>query len=408
MGFSSGLPLLLTASTLSIWLTKAGISLTAIGLFSLVSTPYSLKFIWAPFIDRVRLPLLVDLLGRRRAWMLLFQVGLLLSVSLLGSSRPEVAPTATAVAALCVAFLSASQDVVIDAYRIDILDEDQQGAGAAMIQAGYRFGTLAAGAGALYLSTVYAWSVVYLIMAGLMLVGLVTTLVAPIPSSDRVDRHPPAVEESWFHETILAPFLEFFQRNRLTVALFVLGFILLYKFGDAFAHVMANPFYVKIGFSNDEIATVTKVFGVIATVVGTFMGGIVVKRFGILRSLFVAGIVQMFSNLMFSVQASVGPNVNFLYLTIGIEYLAGGMAAAAFVAYLSALCDASYTGTQYALFTSFMALGRTWLSASSGWIASKTSWVLFFILSTFIALPGVLLVLVMMRFLPLERQRPTP
>jgi PAT family beta-lactamase induction signal transducer AmpG len=404
MGFTSGLPLLLSGATLSIWLTEAGVSLTAIGLFALVGTPYNLKYLWAPLIDRVHLPVLSNLLGRRRSWMVLIQVGLMASIIALGLSNPQSAAAMTAFLALAVAFFSASQDIVIDAYRIEILDEDQQGVGAAMTQAGYRFGLLASGAGALYLASEINWSLVYGIMAGLILVGFITAVCAPIPKVDRVAGNTTESQDNWFRMTVVAPFVEFFQRNNLSVALVILTFILLYKFGDAFAGVMANPFYIKIGFTKVEIANVSKIFGVFATLVGVFAGGLVVKRFGILNSLLYCGILQMLSNLMFAAQAAIGPEVGFLVLTIGIENLSGGMGSAAFVAYLSLLCNTAYTGTQYALFTSFMAFGRTWLSSISGWVADQTDWVTFFIASTFVALPGLLLLLWMLKRLPMAVQ----
>ncbi len=404
MGFASGLPFLLTAATLSIWLTEAGVSLTAIGLFALVGTPYNLKFLWAPLVDRLPIPFLSKLLGRRRAWMVLIQIGLMLSIIALGLSKPESSPGITALLALLVAFFSASQDIVIDAYRIDILDEDQQGAGAAMTQAGYRFGLLASGAGALYLATAIDWSLVYAFMAGLILVGFITALFAPVPGTDKaMDSSIPAGEH-WLRKAVIDPFVEFFQRNSVGVALLILAFILLYKFGDAFAGVMANPFYIKIGFTKAQIASVSKIFGVVATLMGVFVGGLIVKKYGVLRSLLYCGILQMLSNLMFAAQASIGPQVGFLFLTIGIENLSGGMGSAAFVAYLSLLCNTAYTGTQYALFTSFMAFGRTWLSASSGWLADQTDWVTFFVISTFVAIPGLLLLLGMMKRLPMEVQ----
>lgn len=404
MGFASGLPFLLSGATLSIWLTEAGVSLTAIGLFALVGTPYNLKYLWAPFIDRVPIPVLSKLLGRRRAWMLMIQIGLMASIIALGLSNPQSEPTVTACFALAVAFFSASQDIVIDAYRIEILDEDQQGAGAAMTQAGYRFGLLASGAGALYLSANIDWSVVYGIMAGLILIGFIAALFAPIPQTDRIIEETIKQEDSWFRTAVVAPFVEFFQRNNIWVAIFILTFILLYKFGDAFAGVMANPFYIRIGFSKVEIANVSKIFGVFATLLGVFTGGLVVKRFGVLRSLFYCGVLQMLSNLMFAAQAAIGPHVGFLFLTIGIENLSGGMGSAAFVAYLSVLCNTAHTGTQYALFTSFMAFGRTWLSAMSGWLADRTDWVTFFVISTFVALPGLLMLLGMIKRLPISLQ----
>jgi PAT family beta-lactamase induction signal transducer AmpG len=404
MGFASGLPFLLSGATLSIWLTEAGVSLTAIGLFALVGTPYNLKYLWAPFIDRVSLPMLSKMLGRRRAWMLIIQVGLMVSIIGLGLSKPQSSPEMTALLALAVAFFSASQDIVIDAYRIEILDEDQQGAGAAMTQAGYRFGLLASGAGALYLASSINWSLVYLIMAGLVLIGFIAALCAPIPKTDEMIEEKDKQADGFFRSAVVAPFVEFFQRNNPQMAVVILVFILLYKFGDAFAGVMANPFYIRLGFSKVEIANVSKIFGVFATMLGVFSGGVVVKRFGILKSLLYCGILQMLSNLMFAAQAALGPHVGFLVLTIGIENLSGGMGSAAFVAYLSVLCNTAYTGTQFALFTSFMAFGRTWLSAMSGWIADQTDWVTFFIISTFVALPGLLMLLGMMRRLPIALQ----
>ncbi len=404
MGFASGLPFLLSGATLSIWLTEAGISLTVIGLFAMVGTPYNLKFLWAPLIDRIPVPILSTLLGRRRAWMILIQIGLMASIVALGLSEPRSAPTLTAAYALAVAFFSASQDIVIDAYRIEILDEDQQGAGAAMTQAGYRFGLLASGAGALYLASDMDWSLVYAIMAALVLVGFIVALCAPLSESDRAIRRESEDLKTFFRKTLIEPFAEFFERNNLGVALLILTFILLYKFGDAFAGVMANPFYVNIGFTKVEIANVSKIFGVFATLLGVVTGGLIVKRFGILSSLLYCGIFQMLSNLMFALQAAIGPDVRFLVLTIGIENMSGGMGSAAFVAYLSMLCNTAYTGTQYALFTSFMAFGRTWLSASSGWIADQTDWVTFFIISTFVALPGLLLLLWMIKRLPMRMQ----
>jgi len=403
MGYASGLPFLLSGATLAIWLTETGVSLTAIGLFALVGTPYNFKFLWAPLLDRVPVPLLAKLLGRRRAWMMVIQVGLMLSIVSLGMTRPESAAAITAVLALAVAFFSASQDIVIDAYRIDILDEEQQGAGAAMTQAGYRFGLLSSGAGALYLATYINWTYVYWIMAGLVLVGFIAAFFAPVPRTDSSQDETGTIKD-WFYATIIAPFVEFFKRNDPQTAILILTFILLYKFGDAFAGVMANPFYIKIGFTKMEIANVSKIFGVFATLFGVFAGGVVVNRYGILKSLLYCGILQMLSNLMFAAQATLGPQVGFLFLTIGIENLSGGMGSAAFVAYLSMLCNTSYTGTQYALFTSFMAFARTWLSASSGWIADQTDWTTFFIISTFAALPGLLLLVGMMRKLPMAMQ----
>lgn len=407
MGFASGLPLALSSATLTFWLADAGVALTAIGLFALVGTPYNFKFLWAPFVDRIPVPGLTALLGRRRSWMLVIQIGLMAAIAVLGFSQPESAPLLTAMAAFAVAFFSASQDIVIDAYRIEILDRDEQGAGAAMTQAGYRLGAIMSGAVALALSDHIDWSLVYLVMAGLVSVGMAAAIFAPDP-----ERRNPQLAENQprmgFRAMVVDPFVEFFQRNGPSTAVIILAFILLYKFGDAYAGVMAYAFYYQMGFSGTEVGTISKVFGVIMTVIGVFIGGLIVKRYGIMKSLLGCGILQMLSNLMYAAQSVVGYDVQFLYLTIGIENLSGGMGSAAFVAYLSVLCNTRYTGTQFALFTSFMAVGRTMLSASSGWVVDMIGWFDFFVISTLVALPGLLLLLWMMRHLPMSMQVHAP
>lgn len=405
MGFVSGLPLALTTTVLQWWLSDAGVSLAAIGLFALVGTPYSLKFFWAPFIDSVPLPILSNMLGRRRAWMIMIQIALMGSIIGLGLTKPLVTPMLTAVFALAVAFFSASQDIVIDAYRIDILDEDQQGAGAAMTQAGYRLGALASGAGALFLvDSALGWSLIYNIMAGLVLVGFITALRAPIPKTDHVDKPAVGSVGLWIRRNIVAPFIEFFQRNQISTALVILAFIVLYKFGDAFLSIMAYPFYYQIGFSSTQVGIASATFGKFATVVGVFAGGLMVKRYGILKSLLIGGLLQMLSNLMYAVQAAIGPEYSFLFLTITIENISSGMGSSAFIAYLSMLCHTRYTGTQYALFASFMVFARTWLVAPSGWAAEQLGWIAFFVLSTFVAVPGLMLLIWMMKRLPMSIQ----
>ena len=404
MGFASGLPLALTYTVLQWWLKDVGVSLAAIGLFLFVRTPYSFKFLWAPLIDSVPLPILSNMLGRRRAWMTMIQIALMGSIIGLGLTKPEVTPMLTAILAVAVAFFSASQDIVIDAYRIEILDEDQQGAGAAMTQAGYRVGALASSAGALFLFDLgFGWFLIYGIMAGLVLVGFITALCAPIPKTGHVDKTPAGSAGMWIQRNIVAPFIEFFQRNQFSTALVILTFIVLYKFGDVFLGAMAYPFYKDIGFSATQVGIASATFGKFATVVGVFAGGLVVKRYGILRSLLIGGLLQMLSNLMYAAQAAIGPDYPFLFLTITIENISGGMGSSAFIAYLSMLCNTRYTGTQYALFTSFMVF-PTWLSTPSGWIAEKLGWIAFFMLSTSAAIPGLLLLLWIMKRLPMSIQ----
>jgi len=408
-GFASGLPLALTFGTLSLWLAEVGVSKTTIGLFALMGTPYTLKFLWAPLMDRLPIPYLTRRLGRRRGWMLMTQLALMAAIAGLGATKPGVDPGMTAVLALLVSFCSASQDIVIDAYRVEILEERQYGAGAAMIVLGYRIGMLVSGAGALYLATYIGWFGTYGLMGVLMTIGMATVLLNPEP---KVQRSRESLEQerriaeylqarphlqgtkasvlAWIYGAVIGPFTEFLGRRGWLV---ILLFILLYKFGDAIAGVMSNPFYVELGFTKIEIANISKVFGLAATIIGGIIGGVIVDRLGILKSLFVCGILQMVSNLMFALLAAAGRDLQLLTLTIAIENLSGGMGTAAFVAYLSSLCNVAYTATQYALLSSFMAFGRTLLSSSGGWLADQMDWVSFFVLTTFAALPGLLLLI---------------
>ncbi len=399
LGFSSGLPLLLTFSTLSIWLAEEGISKGSIGLFALLATPYSLKFLWAPFMDHMPLPFLTRWLGRRRAWVIVSQLALIVGIVGLGSNDPVTETWAMAGWAVFVAFASASQDVVIDAYRVEILEERQYGAGSAMIVAGYRIGMLASGAGALYLAEAVSWFWVYVAMAGLMGVGILTILLNPEPgravSIGTTPERRNAI--SVIREAVFEPFAEFIARGGWQPAMLILAFVVFYKFGDSLAGVMANPFYVEIGFSKSEIASVSKIFGLAATLAGGFIGGLLVARRGIMESLLWCGLLQMFSNLMFAIQAMVGHDITMLAVTIGVENVAGGMGTAAFVAYLSALCNIAYTATQYALLSSLMAVARTFLSSPAGFLAEGTSWVTFFLITTVAALPGLFLLWWLMR-----------
>ncbi|MBT3535041.1 MAG: AmpG family muropeptide MFS transporter [Rhodospirillaceae bacterium] len=397
LGFSSGMPLLLTFSTLSIWLAEDGISKSTIGLFALVGMPYSLKFIWAPLIDRLHLPLLTRWLGRRRGWAVLTQLALMVGIVGLGTNDPAQGAWSMAAWAMFVTFASASQDVVIDAYRVEILEERQYGAGAAMIVAGYRIGMLASGAGALFLAEAFSWFWVYCAMAALMGVGLLTILLNPEPGTGNPDEENApgrADPVQWLREAVYEPFADFLRRGGW---LPVLLFVVLYKFGDSLAGIMAGPFYVEIGFSKSEIASVSKIFGLGATLLGGFLGGLLVVRRGIMASLLWCGLLQMFSNLMFAIQAMVGHDISMLAATIAVENIAGGMGTAAFVAYLSSLCNIAYTATQYALLSSLMAVARTMLSAPGGALADATSWVSFFLITTIAALPGLVLLWWLMR-----------
>lgn len=415
-GLSSGLPLALTFGTLSLWLAEVGVNKTTIGLFALMGTPYTFKFLWAPLVDRMPLPLLTRWLGRRRGWAVVTQLALMAAIAGLGATNPAAHPGITALFAFAVAFWSATQDIVIDAYRVEILEERQFGAGAATIVLGYRIGMLVSGAGALYLATYVGWHAAYGIMAAFMTVGIVTVLVNPEPkvqkSRESVDqerrigayldarphlRGKKAQALAWIYGAVVSPFAEFMGRRGWML---VLLFILLYKFGDALAGVMGNPFYVELGFTKIQIANISKIFGLAATIIGGVVGGIMVNRMGILKSLIVCGILQMLSNLMFAVLAVVGNDPFVLSLTIAMENLSGGMGTAAFVAYLSSLCNIAYTATQYALLTSFMAFGRTLLSSSGGWLADHMDWISFFVVTTGAAIPGLILLVWITRRFP--------
>lgn len=402
VGFASGLPLALTASTLSVWLTEAQVDLTTIGVFALVGVPYTLKFLWAPLADRVPLPFFTRALGRRRGWIVALQLMLMAALLALGASDPAHNPARTALLALLVAFLSASQDIVIDAFRVEILEERQYGAGAATIQFGYRIGMLVSGAGALALADHVTWFQVYGVMAALMIAGMVTVLMCDEPAAPSTNRAAPAGSAGeWLKETVVAPFAEFLRRQGWA-AFGILGFIMLFKLGDALAGMMSNPFFVQIGFTKSEIAAVVKVFGFGATILGTLLGGLMVARYGILRTLVAGGILQMLSNLMFVVQASVGADLGLLAVTIAVENLTGGLGSAAFVAYISRLCNLSYTATQYALLSAAATFGRTVVSSTSGAMVEAVGWAPFFLLTTAAALPGLILLAWIVRRAPPE------
>lgn len=382
MGFASGLPLLLTTSTLSYWLAKRGVDKTSIGLFALVGLPYALKFVWAPALDAVRVPWLGARLGKRRAWTLVSQAALAAAILALGAADPAQAPFATAALALAVAFCSATQDIAIDAYRIEVLREDEQGAGAAATQTGYRGGLLVAGAGAMALSDVVAWPVVFAALAACVGVGALAVAIAPPPPEER------RAEPIRFADAVLEPLRDLLGRPH---AAGIVAFALLYKFGDAVAGSMANPFYVELGFSGVEIASVTKVFGVVANVAGVLAGGIFVAWVGLWRALLIGGVLQAVTNLLFAAQAQIGADLRMLAVAIGADGFTGGLAASAFVAYLSSLCRTGMSATQYALLTSLMAVGRTVLSSGSGWLADRVPWTPFFVITTALAIPGLLL-----------------
>jgi PAT family beta-lactamase induction signal transducer AmpG len=392
LGFASGLPLLLTFSTLSAWLATVGVTRSAIGAFALVGTPYALKFLWSPLIDRLPPPLPI---GRRRGWGVTIQIALIAVTLALGACDPQRHLGRLAVLALMVAFLSASQDIVIDAYRVEILTDEQQGPGAGMIQTGYRLAMLVAGAGALIIAARAGWFVAYATMAALLAVGLLVFLFGPEPARPEDNARQAQAGgwdaiRQWFATAVAGPFADFMRRPRWpAILLFILG----YKLGEAMAGVMAMPLYISLGFSLDQIAAVSKLFGFVATVLGALAGGVVTARLGVVRALLLCGLLQSTGNLFYVLQAVGGHRLDYLALCVVAENLTGAMAGAALVAYLSGLCSPAFTATQYALLSSLAAVGRTMVASSGGVLAEKMGWVGFFLLTTVATLPALALLL---------------
>ncbi len=377
LGFSSGLPLALTGSTLQAWMTVEKVDLRVIGIFSLVGLPYTLKVLWAPVMDRFTLPFL----GRRRGWIGLAQVLLALGLVGLSFSSPASMPWLVAFLALTVAFLSASQDIVIDAYRADVLREGELGAGAATTVVGYRLALLVSGALALILSDHLSWSHVYILMAVLMGGGLFFTLGAPEPEEK-------VVAPRSLREAVWEPLVTYFHRSR---AVEMLLFIMLYKLGDAIAGAMTTPFLLDMGFSRTDVGMANKALGLITTIVGTLAGGGIISKLGIHRSLWIFAFLQAGSNLTFTALAVAGTNYPIMVGAVAVENLCGGMGTAAFIAFMMSLCDKRFTATQYALLTSFMAVTRVVAGVPTGFMVNSLGWPMFYAVSVLGALPGILL-----------------
>ncbi len=391
LGFTSGFPYALIASTLVIWLTESGVSITSIGLFTFTALPYSLKFLWSPFIDGINLPILHKLLGKRRSWLFLIQSLLIISIILLGYSDPKEHILLCATIASIISYLSASQDVVIDAFRIEKLEEDLQGLGATMISFGYRIGLYASGAGLLILATYVSWSTAYVFAAIAMSVGLMTTLICDEPHKERGHEKKSPSLAIFLGKIIINPFKDFMLYEKWYL---IILFVILYKLGDAMAGIMTNPFLVNLGFTKPEIVTVVKTYGLFATLAGSLLGGIIVYRMHIIKALLICGIFQMLSNLMFVAQFHAGHDTLFLILTISLENAASGMGGVAMIAYLSKLCNLNFAATQYALLSSVASVSRNVLSGVSGFIIASQGWSNFFLITTFAAIPGILLIFV--------------
>jgi MFS transporter, PAT family, beta-lactamase induction signal transducer AmpG len=400
LGFSSGLPLALSGSTLLVWMAEAGVNLGTIGLFALVGTPYTIKFLWAPLIDALDVPLLSRRFGRRRGWLLLSQFLLMAAIVFLGVCDPSVSPLPVAIGALLVATASATQDIVVDAFRVESLDETEQAAGMASYVAAYRIGMLVSTAGALFMVSSFqglglshdaAWSAGYAAMAAFVLIGVATTLVArePEKSASAVAAHARETSLQRVTEAAVGAFSEFLARDLAVVAL---AFVILFKFTDALSGAMTAPFVIELGFSRNEYATIIKGVGLAATLIGGFAGGSLARAFSLPVSLWIGGLAQGFANLAFSWQAVLGHNAAWLTLAIIAENFTSAIGTVIFVAYLSALCrNPLHTATQYALLTALAAFGRTYLSSAAGFIAAATGWAWFFAICAVAGLPALML-----------------
>ena len=419
LGFSSGLPLLLVLGTLSFWLREAGIDRSTIGHLSWVGLAYGFKWVWAPLVDRMSLPLLSRWLGRRRAWLLLSQVVIVLALLGMANTDPSINLQPTILFALAVAFASATQDIAMDAYRIEAVSQEKQGAMAATYQAGYRIAMITAGAGVLWIASAvdttptaydfYPWHIAYLVMAACMSVGILATLTIREPE---LTPNPIALQEAtevhawleakglsgrsltvfaWIYTAVLSPFMDFVRRFGWQAGL-ILGLIAIYRISDVVMGVMSNPFYVDMGYSKDEVATVSKVYGVAMTIAGAGLGGVLTAKIGVMRTLFLGAVLSAATNLLFVWLAGLGHDVSALVFTVSADNLSAGIASSAFVAYLSGLTNSAYSATQYALFSSVMLLLPKFIAGFSGDFVDAYGYADFFTATAVMGLPVLVLV----------------
>ena len=414
LGFSAGLPFLLVFSTLSAWLRDSGLALSTIGFFSWIGITYSIKVFWAPVVDRTPIFILTRRMGKRRSWMLSAQFLIALGLAGMALSDPHSQLQQIAIFALLVAFGSATQDITIDAYRIEAVDRLLQGAMAASYVFGYRVALLVAGAGAFYIAAAQTWQYAYFTMACLMGIGVITTLVIAEPAhpvseatgqlENELERkmglgesdHPVSRTAAWFAGAVLSPFVEFFRRNGL-LALLILLLIGTFRLSDITMGVMANPFYLDLGFSKIEIANVTKVFGFFMTILGAGLGGIFVLRYGIYKPLLLGAILVPVTNLFFVWLAVSEPDLVSLAVVISVDNLSGGFATSAFIAYLSSLTNTTYTATQYALFSSLMTLPAKIIGGFSGIVVEAAGYAYFFLYAGLLGAPALLLIIYLMK-----------
>ena len=417
LGFSAGLPLLLVFGTLSFWLREAGINRTTIGYLSWVGLAYAFKWVWAPLVDRMPIPVLTRLLGRRRSWLLLSQIVIIGALIGIGLTDPRLALTPVVWCALAIAFGSATQDIALDAYRIESADQDRQAALAAAYQTGYRIAMIWAGAGALWIAARAevtgvvgyqqgAWQTAYWVMAASMLLGVTTVLLSPEPETRAFKPARNAAE--WLQGALIEPFADFLRRYGKQ-AILILALIAIYRISDVVMGIMANPFYVDMGYTKDEVAAVTKIYGVIMTLAGAFLGGALAMRFGVMKVLMLGAVLSAASNLLFAWLGTRGHDVTALIFVISADNLSSGIASAAFIAYLSSLTNVNYSATQYALFSSMMLLLPKTLAGYSGRYVDAYGYSSFFTATALLGLPVLLLVwLASRQNMPDVQQEPAP
>jgi len=395
LGVMSGLPFLLTLSTLSFWLAESGVSKTTIGLFMLVGIPYSLKFLWAPVLDQFRIPYFTRQFGRRRSWALVSQAGLFLSLFGLAHSDPTQAIALTAISAFFVSFFSASQDIIIDTYRIESLGADNQGAGAAVEAIGFRFGMLASGAGALYLAHVFTWKMAYLTMAVGVILSMIVVCCISEPRASKItplDVYPkkPMTFRQQLNALFIVPWLQLPQKREL---IYLLGFIFCFRIGDTVLNAMCAPFLCDLGFSKIEFASVTKVFGISLMVFGGLIGGIIIHQLGVLQATVMCIVLQGISCLMFVIQSMTGYHLSILMITVGVESFCSGLVATVFISYLSSFCRHPYTATHFTLLYSFASLCRIATSALAGLAADYITWTVLFLITGAFIFPAVYMII---------------
>jgi MFS transporter, PAT family, beta-lactamase induction signal transducer AmpG len=405
LGFSAGLPLLLVFGTLSFWLREAGVDRAKIGFISWVTLMYAFKWCWSPLVDRLPIPFLTNALGRRRSWLIVAQIGVVIGLIGMAFSDPKQSVSGIVWFALMVAFFSATQDIALDAFRIESGDKERQSALSATYQMGYRIAMIWAGAGVLTIAAraevanpqnydVNAWKVAYFVMAASMLVGFITVLFTKEPAPQAFK--PARNVGEWFETALIEPFADFFRRYGWHAAL-ILALIATYRISDIVMGIMANPFYVDMGYTKDEVAAITKLYGVIMTLVGAFVGGVLSMKFGLMRTLMLGAILSAASNLLFAWLSTLGHNVHALTVVISIDNLSAGIASTAFIAYMSSLTNISYSATQYALLSSMMLLLPKWIAGFSGVAVNAIGYSSFFVSTALLGVPVLILILIASR-----------